>query len=201
MPFGFWARVQHAPTCLMTLLHELCENGWTDWDAIWVVDSGWPKEACISGSPDPPCEGAIINGMDMPGMTNDTLLWAVQKWLNQLICHLDCGLRWAEGSTCSVVFARWHHWRHLANTIEPSVCRCDAALCQITLTTCYYLSKAFSALALLPWCQEEHPSCKNWVMERGANNLHMVELMPLPPNHLLLHWNPEWFNLSGAGLS
>jgi len=30
------------------------------------------------------------------------------------------------------------HWRHLANTIEPSVCCGDAALCQITLTTCCY---------------------------------------------------------------
>jgi len=29
------------------------------------------------------------------------------------------------------------HWRHLANTIEPSVCGSDAALCQITLTACY----------------------------------------------------------------
>jgi len=28
-------------------------------------------------------------------------------------------------------------WRHLANTIEPSVCGGDAVLCQITLTTCY----------------------------------------------------------------
>ena len=28
------------------------------------------------------------------------------------------------------------HWRHLVNTIEPSVCGGDAALCQITLTTC-----------------------------------------------------------------
>jgi len=27
------------------------------------------------------------------------------------------------------------HWRHLANTTEPSVCGGDAALCQITLTT------------------------------------------------------------------
>ena len=27
-------------------------------------------------------------------------------------------------------------WRHLANTIEPSVCCVDAALCQVTLTTC-----------------------------------------------------------------
>jgi len=32
------------------------------------------------------------------------------------------------------------HWRHLANTTEPSVCGGDAALCQITLTTCYYYS-------------------------------------------------------------
>ena len=28
------------------------------------------------------------------------------------------------------------HWRHLANTTEPSVCGGYAALCQITLTTC-----------------------------------------------------------------
>ena len=28
------------------------------------------------------------------------------------------------------------HWRHLANTTEPSMCGGDAALCQITLTTC-----------------------------------------------------------------
>jgi len=29
------------------------------------------------------------------------------------------------------------HLRHLSNTIEPSVCCGDAALCQITLTTCF----------------------------------------------------------------
>jgi len=28
------------------------------------------------------------------------------------------------------------NWRHLTNTIEPSVCGGDAACCQITLTTC-----------------------------------------------------------------
>jgi len=28
------------------------------------------------------------------------------------------------------------HWRHLANTTEPSVCGRDAVLCQTTLTTC-----------------------------------------------------------------
>jgi len=30
------------------------------------------------------------------------------------------------------------HWWHLPNTIEPSVCGGDVALCQIALTTCYY---------------------------------------------------------------
>jgi len=29
------------------------------------------------------------------------------------------------------------HWRHLANTIEQSVCGGDAVLCQIPLTTYY----------------------------------------------------------------
>jgi len=28
------------------------------------------------------------------------------------------------------------HWRHLANTTEPTVCGGDAALCHISLSTC-----------------------------------------------------------------
>jgi len=44
---------------------------------------------------------------------------------------------------------------------------------------------AFSALKLLVGRQEEHPACKEWwsvgmvfCLERGANSLHMVQLMP-----------------------
>ena len=29
-------------------------------------------------------------------------------------------------------------------------------------------------------------------LERGGNDLYMVQLMPLPPRHLFLHYNPEW---------
>ena len=37
---------------------------------------------------------------------------------------------------CQLGCTRWGaHWRNLANTIDPSVCGGDAALCQITLTT------------------------------------------------------------------
>ena len=31
---------------------ESCKNGWTDRDAIWDVNSGGPKEACIRWCPD-----------------------------------------------------------------------------------------------------------------------------------------------------
>jgi len=35
-----------------------------------------------------------------------------------------------------LAFYIWSHWCHPANTTEPSMCGRDAALCQITLTTC-----------------------------------------------------------------
>ena len=37
-------------------------------------------------------------------------------------------------------------------------------------------------------------------LEQGADELHVVLLLPLPPHRLLLYSYPEWFNLSGAGL-
>jgi len=50
----------------------------------------------------------------------DFLLWAVQKWLNWLICHLGCGLGWTEGSTSSVVFARWRQCSHMGGHISAA---------------------------------------------------------------------------------
>jgi len=37
----------------------------------------------------------------------DFLPWAVRKRLDRLICHLGCGLGWAELSTSSIIFATW----------------------------------------------------------------------------------------------
>jgi len=62
-------------------------------------------------------------------MPDDTLLWAVQKSLNLLICHFGCGLWWVEGSTNSIVFARWchnvphkrEHWHPSAAATRPCV--------------------------------------------------------------------------------
>jgi len=30
-------------------------------------------------------------------------------------------------------------------------------------------------------------------LELGADDLHMVQLMPLPPLHLLFDYSPDWF--------
>jgi len=98
----------------------------------------------------------LLGGANVP---DNTLPWAVQKRLNRSICCLGCRLGWAKGSTSSIVFARchqlmfpygWAHWRHLANTTKPSVGCGDAALCQITLTTCYWSLPYFFAIC----CQQ-----------------------------------------------
>jgi len=41
-------------------------------------------------------------------------------------------------ATICLAFYIWGaYWHHVVNTSEPSVCSGDAALCKITLTTCY----------------------------------------------------------------
>ena len=96
---------------------------------LWTrVDRG-PNEACMRWSPDPPCEGAIIRERTCPGIPDDTLPWAVNKWLNRSTnFRLFCGLRWVWRKN---KFNRIRqiapmrppmraHWGHLANTIHCS---------------------------------------------------------------------------------
>jgi len=55
---------------------------------------------------------------------------------------LPCGCRLG-------VLDRGSHWCHLPNTIEPSMCDGDAALCRITLTVCLFFRTVM--LHLLFW--------------------------------------------------
>ena len=57
-------------------------------------------------------------------------------------------------------------WRHLKNTTEPSMCGGDAALCQITLTTCLNLLAIVPVnlgprMAIGPWSRQNW--CKSFV--------------------------------------
>jgi len=51
---------------------------------------------------------------------------------------------WLITNRCGLLtHIRGEHWHHLANTIEPPMCRGDTTRCQITLTACflYFCSK------------------------------------------------------------
>jgi len=157
--------------------------------SICCLVLGGPKEAHV--------QPYLPGGANVP---DDTLLWAVQKWLNRSIGCFGGGLGWAEGST---IFYRVNQvapmcpygraqWCHTANTTVPSICGGDAALYQLTLTTCQNFFSdtfstvlwhrfsdtfAFSALTLLVGWQEGHPASKKWG-DGGGNWLVRMEWRP-----------------------
>ena len=108
------------------------------------MDSGEPKEACIIWGPDPNTKGQLLGERMCLGIPDNTAVSCAK--MAELI-DLPFGL-------CTQVGERKHkfnrifqvvsmcpharaHWRHLVNTIDPSVCGNNAALCQITFSTCY----------------------------------------------------------------
>ena len=75
----------------------------------------------------------------------------------------------------------WHHY--CANTSSLTFYRPDA---------------------LFDTTQRHNQQCQNTegvaiCLERCANDLHMIQLMPMPPYHLLLHYNADCFTLFGVG--
>ena len=64
-----------------------------------------------------------------------------------------CGLGWDQGS-----IVRWGaHWRHPVNTAEPSTYGSDAALCQLTFTTCCLTGLRSRSYSRLAGSREEEP--------------------------------------------
>jgi len=43
------------------------KQDWTNWDAVWVVDSGGPKEACIRWGAHPHAKGQLLGERTCPG--------------------------------------------------------------------------------------------------------------------------------------
>jgi len=57
-----------------------------------------PRNHVLDRVLDPPWKGAILRREGRPIVKyRDTVRSAVQKRLNQLICHLGCGFGWAQG--------------------------------------------------------------------------------------------------------
>ena len=116
-----------------SVCRETCRNGWTDPGAVWVVDSGGPNEPCIKWGSRSTCKAAILKGKGRPILTYMDRELVKNGWTDRnAVRNVDLD---GPKETC----VRWGaHWRHLANTTEPSMCCGGAACCQITLTTCCY---------------------------------------------------------------
>jgi len=93
-------------------------------DAIWDVESGGAKEACIRlGSRSPMCRDPLQSAMSC-AKTAEPIKMPYGMWtpVGPRNHALDDGA----------------HWHHLANTIEPSMCAGNTTLCQITSAIYYY---------------------------------------------------------------
>jgi len=139
---------------------EPCKNSWTDRDAIWVVYSGGPKKACkylissvLDGAQILHAKGQSLgNGHARACPTTLCCELCKNGWTDQIaVWVVDSGRRRKHkfsrirqvAPICPHGRTHWlcphgrAHWHNVENTIEPSICSGDAALCQITLTTCY----------------------------------------------------------------
>jgi len=88
---------------------------------FWLWARMGPRNHVLDGVQILHAEGQLLGGRACPGMPNNTLSWAVQKWLNQSICHLGCQFGWPKGSTSSIVFTRWHQCALMEGHIGASL--------------------------------------------------------------------------------
>jgi len=129
---------EHARACL-TALSWAVQNGWIDRDALWVVGSGGLKEHALDGVQVTYAKEQFL-GEDMAGHA-----WrysAVSPAKTAELIEMPFEL-WTRMGPRMHALHGGAHWCNLVNTIDPSMLewaewsRDDAALCQLTLTTCF----------------------------------------------------------------
>jgi len=121
--------------CLLVCLsvchdRESCKNGWTGPDAIWVVNLGGSMELCLDGgSRSPYVKGHFWGGKGRPVVKykDHCCELCINGWTDQ-------DAVWDSGGPKKHVLDAGANWRHLANTIELSMCGSNAAFMSITLT-------------------------------------------------------------------
>jgi len=85
-------------------LHHLCKNGWLIEMPFGLSTWVGPRKHVLDGSQIPHAKGQLFEDRTCLGMPDDTLAWAVQKWLNRSICQLVVnlgGTKEAQGQSYS----------------------------------------------------------------------------------------------------
>jgi len=73
---------------------EPYKDGWTDWDTVWTVDSGWPTNHALDGI-QIPCDWAVLRG---EGARPVVKYWDCQSWTVQKYGWSDQDTVWDEDS-------------------------------------------------------------------------------------------------------
>jgi len=84
---------------------EPCKNGWTDQDAVWIVDSDGPKKVCIRWRFRSPTRKGHFEGQKGRPVVRyrESLPWYVQKQLNRSRFRSGCGLGCVKGRMCKMM--------------------------------------------------------------------------------------------------
>jgi len=166
--------------CLSVTLVNPCKNGWTDRDAIWVEDSGGPREPCIRWqSRSPMGRGNFDREKKRPVVNvkyRDTLQSSVQEWLNRLRCRSGCGLGWPQGIMCwmgvQIPHAKGQFWGKGAPIVKY---RNSAVSCAKTTEP---INLPFGL-----W---------TWVGRRKHKFSHIRQVMPMCPSSIVFASWRQW---------
>jgi len=97
----------------------------------------------------------------------------------------------------SFVSSQFHHHSEFVEVVL--LCRCSCPCLFAFYFGCFFMPSVLWR-CWLGGKKGIHPVKTEWwdtgmviLRGRGANDLQMVQLMPLSPHHLLLQQNPEWF--------
>jgi len=133
--------------------------------------------------------------------------WLACRWLavdggrSQHYCGgLDCGLPLM--AFCQQKWTQNASEYMLVYSLYASLILCCCSSIWSSVVEIYQHDGILGFFSLVTFLSLYVPACQFWsgCLQWGANDLCVVQLMPLPSHHLLFYWNPDWFSLSGAGL-
>ena len=129
------------------------------------------------------------------GITVECMGW--WSWFCQTSCH-PTWQRYSPPESVVVYICCIPHRSDICSTAVPIyiVFRDiwgDNFLCSVLWHCWLDFRKSIRSVKIEWW-----GACMVIWLDWGADNFHTVQLMPLPPCCLLLHWSPDWFNLSRA---
>ena len=162
--------------------HVLCKNGWSNQDVIWEYKFMWVKgrdtfwEGCVQTYCPLKCRDIWWHMKAKVPKVCMAVVSTITRHVGSKTLHQQNPpvLSWRCFAFAFLPSVLWHCWLGVRKSIRPPACKNLVLRC-----CCGYLSEA---------------RCR--LFAYGP-----ADATAIPkPHHLLPHWNPDWFCISGTGL-